>query len=170
MDLKFLIKDIPDWPKAGVTFRDITPLLQDPTALKFTIDKLAEPYLNQVPDKVVAIDARGFLLASAVACKLGCGVVLVRKPGKLPRATIKKDYELEYATNTLEMHQDAIAAGEKVLIIDDVLATGGTAKATVELVEQLGGQVVGLGFLIDLTFLNGQDKLKGYKVYSLIRY
>lgn len=170
MDLKSLIKDIPDWPKAGVVFKDITPLLQNPAALKFTIDELAKPYIDQPVDKVVAIDARGFLLASAVGYKLGAGVVLVRKPGKLPRQTIKKDYELEYASNTLEMHDDAIAKGEKVLIIDDVLATGGTAKAAVELVEQLGGEVVGLGFLIDLTFLKGVDKLKGYQVYSLIQY
>ncbi|MFA6428853.1 MAG: adenine phosphoribosyltransferase [Candidatus Buchananbacteria bacterium] len=170
MDLKDFVKEVPNWPKVGVTFRDITPMLQNPEALKLVIDELAKPYLDQALAKIVAIDARGFLLASAVAYKLGCGVALVRKPGKLPRPTIKKDYELEYASNTLEMHQDAISPGEKVLIIDDVLATGGTAKATVELVEQLGGQVLGLGFLIDLTFLNGQDKLKGYKVYSLIKY
>ena len=170
MDLKSFIQDIPDWPKEGVIFRDITPLLQNPEALKFTIEELAESYVGQKVDKVVAIDARGFLLASAVGYKLNAGVVLVRKPGKLPRKTIKQDYELEYAANTLEMHQDAISQGENILIIDDVLATGGTAKATVELVEQLGGQVVGLGFLIDLTFLKGKDKLKGYRVYSLIQY
>lgn len=170
MDFKSKIKEIPDWPKPGVNFKDITPLLEDPAVFKEVIDGLAEPWSGIKIDKVAAIDARGFLLASAVAYQLNAGVALVRKKGKLPRPTVSQEYTLEYAANTIEMHEDAIKRGEKVLIIDDVLATGGTAKATVDLIKKLGGEIIGLGFLINLKFLNGEEQLQGYKVYSLIKY
>lgn len=170
MDLKSKIKDVPNWPKEGVDFKDITPLLEDPEGLREVVDRLAEPFLGQKIDKIVAIDARGFLIAPGVAYKLNAGISLIRKKGKLPRQTIQQDYDLEYASNTIEMHDDTIKSGEKVLIIDDVLATGGTAQAAVEMVEKLGGQVLGIGFLINLKFLKGEEKLSGYRVYSLVDY
>ncbi len=170
MDFKSKIKEIPDWPQPGVNFKDITPLLEDPAVFKEVIDKLAEPWLGEKIDKVAAIDARGFLLASAVAYKLNAGVALVRKKGKLPRPTVSQEYTLEYASNVIEMHDDAIKPGEKVLIIDDVLATGGTAKATVDLIQKLGGEIIGLGFLINLKFLKGEKQLEGHKICSLVEY
>ncbi len=169
-NLKEKVREIPDWPQKGVNFKDITPLLEDADYFKFAIDGLAEFFRNKGVEKVVGIDARGFLLASAVAYKLGAGVAIVRKKGKLPYETIVREYELEYGNNVIEMHKDAIRPKEKIIIIDDVLATGGTAKATVSLVEELGGEIVGLGFLIDLTFLKGKEKLSKYNVYSLIKY
>jgi len=169
-NLKEKIREIADWPKKGVNFKDITPLLQDAESFKFVIDKLAEFFIDKGVKKVVGIDARGFLLASGVAYKLGAGVAIVRKKGKLPYETIAREYDLEYGSTTIEMHKDAIRPKEKVIIIDDVLATGGTAKATVDLVETLGGDIVGLGFLIDLTFLKGRDKLSKYNIFSLIKY
>ncbi|MFA5084414.1 MAG: adenine phosphoribosyltransferase [Candidatus Paceibacterota bacterium] len=173
MDIKNLkekIREIPDWPQKGVNFKDITPLLEDAGSFKSVIDKLAEFFKNKGVRKVVGIDARGFLLASAVAYELGAGVAIVRKKGKLPSETVVREYELEYGSNTIEMHKDAIKPGEKAIIIDDVLATGGTAKAAVDLVEELGGDIIGLGFLIDLAFLKGKEKLSGFDVYSLIEY
>jgi len=169
-DLKSKIREIPDWPKKGVGFKDFTPLLEDAESFKFAVDKLAEHFAGKEIKKVVGIDARGFLLASAVAYKLGAGVAIVRKKGKLPSETIVREYELEYGSNAVEMHKDAIKPGEKVIIIDDVLATGGTAKAAVELAEELGGDIIGFGFLIDLTFLKGKEKLAKYDVFSLINY
>lgn len=173
MDIKNLkekIREIPDWPRKGVNFKDITPLLEDADYFKFIVDRLAEFFAGKEVEKVVGIDARGFLLASAVAYKLGVGVAIVRKKGKLPHKTIVREYELEYGSNAIEMHKDAVKPKERVIIIDDVLATGGTAKATADLVEELGGDIIGLGFLIDLTFLKGKEKLSGYNVYSLIQY
>jgi adenine phosphoribosyltransferase len=170
VNIKFFIREIPDWPKAGVNFKDITPLLENKEAFKYVIDKLAGQFENEKPDKVVGIDARGFLLAAPVAYKLGCGLSIIRKQGKLPYKTIGRDYSLEYASNIIEMHEDTIKKGEKAVLIDDVLATGGTARAAVDLIEKLGGEVAGIGFLIDLTFLNGKEKLKDYKIYSLIGY
>ena len=151
-------------------FRDITPVLQDKKLFKTLINELAKPYLKSKIDIVVGIDARGFLLASGVAYKLGTGLALVRKKGKLPYKTVSKKYVLEYASNTLEMHKDAIKKGQKVLLIDDVLATGGTMEATVALVEKLGGRICGIVFLIELDFLKGRDKIKKYPVKSLIHY
>ncbi|MFH0852722.1 MAG: adenine phosphoribosyltransferase [bacterium] len=170
MNLQSKIREIPDWPKNGVTFYDITPLLQDPASFKCTIDKFVDFFKKEKVDKVVGIDARGFLLAAPIAYNLGVGVAIVRKKGKLPYSTLLQEYDLEYDSNILEIHTDAIMPGERVLIIDDVLATGGTAKATVLLVEQLKGQVAGLGFLMDLTFLKGKDKLKNYNILSLVDY
>ncbi len=167
-DLKSYIREIPDWPQKGVNFKDITPLLQDAAAFRQAIDELAEPYLNQKIDLVVAIDARGFLLATAVAYKLGAGVVLARKKGKLPWQTVSREYALEYGSNIIEMHKDAIRPGQKVLMIDDVLATGGTMEAAIELVKELGGEIVGVSFLIGLSFLKGKEKLGGYEVKELV--
>ncbi len=170
MNLKNKIREVSDWPKKGVGFKDITPLLEDPKALQFAIDKLATPYKNEKIDKVVGIDARGFLLASAVAYKLKAGLSIVRKKGKLPHKTISKKYALEYACNELEMHKDTINPGERVIVIDDVLATGGTMETTCQMIEKLGGNIVGISFLIDLTFLNGKEKLKKYNLNSLVEY
>ncbi len=168
--IKSKIREIPDWPKKGVGFKDITSLLQDAICFRTVINELAKKFANKKIDKIVGIDARGFLLASAVAYKLGAGVAIVRKKGKLPYQCIMQEYELEYGTNCIEMHEDAILPGERVAIIDDVLATGGTAAACAKLVEQLKGKIVGIAFLIDLSFLKGKDKLKKYKIYSLIKY
>lgn len=171
MDLKKFIREIPDWPQKGVNFKDITPLLQNFEAFHFAIDEMAKPYLDQKVDVVCGIDARGFILASALAYKLGTGLAIIRKKGKLPWKTISRDYALEYATNTIEMHEDAIRVGQKVLLVDDVLATGGTMAATVDLVKKLGGDILGIAFLIGgLPGLGGEEKLKNYKIYSLIRY
>ncbi|MCC6790465.1 MAG: adenine phosphoribosyltransferase [Thermomicrobiales bacterium] len=170
-DLEFLksrIRDVPDFPQDGVLFRDITPLLADPTAFRAAIDAMAAPY--QGIDHVVAIESRGFILGAPVAYCLGAGLVLVRKVGKLPSATIREDYGLEYGTNTVEIHRDAIKPGESVLIVDDVLATGGTVRAAANLVERLGANVVGVSLLIELTFLNGREKLGELDVRSLLTY
>lgn len=172
MDLKSKIREIPDWPKAGINFKDITTLLEDKEAFKQAIDELAAPYQNQKIDKVVGIDARGFLLAAPVAYKLGAGLAIARKKGKLPSGTIKQEYTLEYASSTIEIHDDAIKPGENIVLIDDLCATGGTALATCDLISRLGGQIVGISFLIDLPFLGGSGKLKerGIAVRSLIDY
>lgn len=169
-DLKKKIRSIPDWPKKGVIFRDITPILEDKRLFKFLIENLAKQFKGKKIDKIVGIDARGFILASALALKLNCGLAIVRKEGKLPWKTIKQEYKLEYASNILEMHEDSIKSGENVLLCDDVLATGGTMKATVDLVKKLGGRVVGILFFIELKDLKGREKLKGYKVKSLIKF
>lgn len=178
MDYKTLIKEkireIPDWPKPGINFKDITPLLEDKKLFSKTIDELARPYLNQKIDKIVGIDARGFLLASALAYKLKTGIAIVRKKGKLPAKTISKKYALEYGSNTIEIHQDSILPGEKILLVDDVLATGGTMKATIDLIKKLEGKIIGINFLIELDYLKGRKILKGPKGYpkikSLIKY
>ena len=168
--IKTRVREIPDWPKIGVNFKDITPLLEDKEIFPKIIDELCRPYLNKKIDKIVGIDARGFLLASAMAYKLKTGIAIIRKQGKLPSKTISKKYALEYGSNTIEMHQDSILAGEKVLLVDDVLATGGTMKATIDLVKELKGKIIGVDFLIELTYLNGRKTLKGQKIRSLIKY
>jgi len=170
MDLKQYIRDIPDWPKPGVIFKDITPLLRDPAAFKAAVDILADHYRTANIDLVVSVEARGFIFGGALACALGAGFVPARKPGKLPWMKIKVEYSLEYGTDAIEMHQDAISKGQRVLVFDDVLATGGTIAATIQLVQALGGIVVGTAFLIDLTFLHGANRLKGHEVFSLIQY
>ncbi|MBU4480126.1 S-methyl-5'-thioadenosine phosphorylase [Patescibacteria group bacterium] len=168
--VKSKIREIADWPKIGVNFKDITPLLGDKEVFSKTIDELVKPYLNQRIDKIVGIDARGFLLASAMAYKLKTGIAIIRKQGKLPSKTISKQYVLEYGSNTIEMHQDSILPGEKILLVDDVLATGGTMKAAIDLVKELKGKIIGVDFLIELTYLNGKKTLKGQKIRSLIKY
>jgi adenine phosphoribosyltransferase len=168
--LKEHIRDIPDFPKPGITFKDITPLLSDVDAFRATIDGLADGFQAAGVDKVLGVEARGFIVAAPVAYRFGAGFVPVRKAGKLPWRIEREEYELEYGSDLLEIHQDAIAPGERALIVDDVLATGGTAAATVRLVERLGGVVVGLGFVIELGFLGGRGKLEGHEVVSLLRY
>ena len=168
--LRALIRDVPDFPTAGVLFKDITPLLGHPAAFATVIDRLAEHFVGQHVDKVVGIESRGFIVAAPVAQRIGAGFVPVRKPGKLPWATEAEDYQLEYGTDRLEVHGDAIAAGERVAIVDDVIATGGTAAATARLVERVGGEVVGLGFVIELAFLDGVAALGGRDHVSLLRY
>ena len=170
MDLREHIRDIPDFPKPGIVFKDITPLMADAAALRGAVDQLAAPARELGVDVVVGAEARGFLLGPALALALGAGFVLARKPGKLPHDTVSAEYALEYGTDSLELHSDAVAHGARVLVHDDLLATGGTAKALCQLVEQLGGQVLGCHFLIELAFLHGRDRLEGYDVRSLIRY
>lgn len=170
LNLMQYIRDLPDWPKPGVLFRDITPLLKDKTAFAEAINWISDPYLKQPVDVVVGIESRGFILASAVAYRLGIGFVPARKPGKLPWKTITATYELEYGTDSLQIHQDAIIPKQKVLIVDDLLATGGTLAATIELVNQLQGNIVEVVTLIELTFLNGRKKLGNYPFRTLIRY
>ena len=170
VDLDAKIRDIPDFPKRGIVFKDIMPLLADPEALHDTVERLAEFAEPRKPDVVLGAEARGFILGAALAYRLGCGFVAARKPGKLPWRTISAKYALEYGFDALELHADAIARGARVLIHDDLLATGGTARAKIDLVEQLGGTVVGLAFVIELEFLSGRAKLAGYDVFSLIRY
>jgi adenine phosphoribosyltransferase len=170
VDLASKIRDVPDFPKPGIVFKDIMPLLADPEALAETIDRLAEWARPRKPDLILGAEARGYITGGALACKLGCGFVAARKPGKLPWRTVAAKYALEYGFDSLEVHADAIVKGQRVIIHDDVLATGGTAKATVELVEQLGGEVVGLPFIIELEFLNGRERLAAHDVFSLIQY
>ncbi len=171
-DLKNKIREVPDWPKKGVNFKDITTLLQDKNTFKKTIDSIAEFFGGEKIDKVVGIDARGFLVAAPVAYKLNAGLTIARKPGKLPFSTIEQEYTLEYGTNIIQMHTDAILSGEKIILIDDLIATGGTAEATCDLIERLGGKILGVGFVIDISFLGGSERLrkKGYEVRSLITY
>ncbi|RME79219.1 MAG: adenine phosphoribosyltransferase [Chloroflexi bacterium] len=170
MDLASKIRNVPDFPVKGILFYDITTLLKDGEAFKASVDQLAERYAGQQIDLVVGVESRGFIFGTALAYKLGAGFVPVRKPGKLPAETISESYELEYGTNTLEIHTDAIQKGQKVLVVDDLLATGGTAKATCNLVERLGGEVVSVAFFIELTFLHGRDQLQGYDVFSVLKY
>ncbi len=169
-DLKKLIREVPDWPKPGILFYDITTLLKDNGGLRAAIDGLTERYRDRRVDAVAGIEARGFIFAPAVAYALGAGFVPVRKPKKLPAERVSVTYDLEYGTDALEMHRDAIAPGQRVLIVDDLLATGGTAAAAARLVESVGGVVAGLGFVIELTFLNGRAKLAGRDVFSLLQY
>ncbi len=170
LDLTAYIRDVPDFPKPGIVFKDITPLLKDPGALEAAVQALAEPYRDANLASVAAIESRGFIFAAAVAVELGCGFVPLRKPNKLPAETTSAAYELEYGADTIEVHVDAIHAGDRVAIIDDVIATGGTAAAAVELVETLGGNLVGISFLIDLAFLGGTTKLGDYPVHTVITY
>src|SRR6478736_4929177 len=165
-----LIRDIPDYPQPGVTFRDITPLLADAEAFVRAVNELVDRFENVNVDHVIGIEARGFILAAPVAYRIGAGFVPVRKAGKLPWAVVREEYSLEYGRDKLEIHRDAIHPGERILVIDDVLATGGTAAATVRLVEALGGVVVGVGVLIELEDLGGRAKLEGHRIESLARY
>jgi len=168
--LKHLIREVPDFPKKGILFYDITTLLKDKTGFATLIDKFSEHYIAQDVDLVLGMEARGFIFAPALAYRLNAGFVPVRKPGKLPAETVRYDYALEYGTNSLEIHKDAIEKGQRVLIVDDLLATGGTAEATANLAASLGAEIVGLGFVVELEFLKGREKLRGYKVMSLLRY
>jgi adenine phosphoribosyltransferase len=170
MDLAKMIRDVPDFPKEGIVFKDITTLIKDPEAFKRVIDLLTEHYSEQQIDVVVAVEARGYIFGAPVAYQLGVGFVPVRKVGKLPAETVRAEYELEYGTDAVEMHRDAIEPGQRVLIIDDLIATGGSAAATAHLVETLGGEVVSIAFLIELGFLKGVDKLKEYDVFTMIEY
>jgi len=169
-NLKKYIRSILDFPKKGILFRDITTLLKDKKAFKEAIDLLVKKYKNKKIDKIVAPEARGFILAGALSARLNCGFVPVRKRGKLPAKTYSVTYSLEYGQDTLEIHQDALSKGERVLILDDLLATGGTAQALIELVKKSEAKIIGLTFLIELTDLKGREKLKNYPVYSLIKY
>ena len=170
MKLEDKIRDVPDFPIKGVLFKDITTLLKDPDAYHLAIDSMVDRFRDQNIDIVVGMESRGFVLAAPMAYLLGAGLVPVRKLGKLPAETVRAEYSLEYGTNTLEMHKDAIQPGQRVLVVDDLLATGGTTQATVKLVEQVGGKVVAIAFLIELTFLRGREKLKGYDIFAEIKY
>jgi len=169
-DLKKAIREVPDFPKEGILFYDITTLLADPGAFRKVVDHLAERYKDKKPDRIVAIDARGFIFGGALAYVLGTGFTPVRKKGKLPGETVKASYELEYGVDEVEMHRDQVCKGERVVVIDDLLATGGTAKAVADLVGQCGGEVIEYAFLIELDFLKGRDKLEGLPVYSVLHY
>jgi adenine phosphoribosyltransferase len=169
-ELRAKIREVPDFPKPGILFYDITTLLKDPGAFREAIDLMLEPYRDDRIDLVVGMESRGFIFSAPMAIQLGAGLVPVRKLGKLPAETVSVEYALEYGSNTLEIHRDAIEPGEKVLIVDDLLATGGTVQGTIELVERLKGEVVGLGFLVELEFLHGREQLGGRRVTSVIRY
>ena len=169
-ELKKAIRDIPDFPKKGIIFKDITTLLAQGDLFKKVVDEIAAHYQSKKIEKVVGIESRGFIFGSAIAYKLGAGVIPIRKKGKLPYKTVQATYQLEYGTDTLEMHEDALKAGTRVLIVDDLLATGGTAKATGELVKKLGGNIVGYAFVIELEFLKGRKNLNGSDILSLVQY
>lgn len=168
--LRQLVRDISDFPKPGILFKDITPLLRDPAGLSSAVELLTQPYVDQQIDVVSGPESRGFIFASAVAKNLSAGFVPIRKPGRLPYKVVRKEYELEYGTDSVEMHVDSINSGDRVLIVDDLIATGGTVKACTELVRSLGGTVVGAAFLIELEELKGRDRLDGVPVYSVLRY
>jgi adenine phosphoribosyltransferase len=168
--LKKLIREVPDFPKKGILFYDITTLLKDKTGFAQLIDLFSEHYIGNHIDLILGMEARGFIFGPALAYRLNAGFVPVRKPGKLPAATVRCEYELEYGSNCLEVHRDAIEKGQRVLIVDDLLATGGTAEATTRLVKSLGGEIAGLAFVVELDFLNGREKLKPYNVFSLLHY
>jgi adenine phosphoribosyltransferase len=170
MDLKAKIRHVPDFPKAGILFYDITTLLQDPAGFRAAMDSLSLPFNEQAVDIVVGIESRGFILGAVAADRLGAGFALVRKPGKLPSTCVRTTYELEYGSDSLEMHEDAVRPGQRVLIVDDLLATGGTARATLDLVRGLGGTVIGLAFLIELTALEGRARLAGEQVSAVLQY
>jgi adenine phosphoribosyltransferase len=169
-DLKAYIREVPDFPKPGILFYDITTLLKDPLALRMTVDRFAWIFARKEIDKVIGIESRGFMFGPTVAYDLNAGFVPVRKPGKLPAKTIRQSYDLEYGSDAIEMHADAIEKGDRVLVVDDLIATGGTALAAARLVESAGGTVAGFGFIVELTFLPGRQKLQGYEVESLIQY
>jgi len=169
-NLKSAIREIPDWPKPGILFYDITTLLKQGNCFAQAIDALTEPYKDKKIDVVLGMEARGFIFAPTIAYALGAGFVPVRKPGKLPAEKIQVCYELEYGFDSLEIHKDAVMPGQNVLIVDDLIATGGTAKAVAEMAESMGAKVVGMAFLIELTFLNGRKKVEGYNIHSLLNY
>ena len=164
------VRDIPDFPQKGILFKDITPLLQDATAFRASMDRLAAHYAGAGIQTVVGVESRGFIFGAPIAYLLNCGFVPVRKFGKLPHQTVSVEYALEYGTNVVEIHKDAIRPGQRVLIVDDLLATGGTVSATMELVERLGGHIAGIAFLVELAFLKGREQLKGHDVFALIKY
>jgi len=168
--LRAAIRDVPDFPKEGILFRDITPLLLDPEAHRLAVEKLAEPFRDDPPDQILAIESRGFIFGGTLSYLLGCGLVIARKPGKLPADTHEVTYDLEYGTDTLEVHADVVEPGAKILVVDDLLATGGTAKGALELVEKLGGVVHGIIFLIELTGLGGREQLGDAPVYTVLKY
>jgi len=168
--LRARVRDVPDFPKPGILFRDLTPLMGDAAALKHTIDLLGERIARHRPQLIVAIESRGFIFGAPVAASLGVGFVPVRKPGKLPHKTRRRTYDLEYGTDALEMHADAVVEGARVVVVDDLLATGGTAGATIELVREIGGQVVGAAFVVELEFLRGRDRLPNVPVEALLKY
>ena len=168
--LKATIREIPDWPKPGILFYDITTLLKQGNCFAQAIDALTEPYKDKKIDIVLGMEARGFIFAPTVAYALGAGFVPVRKPGKLPAEKLQINYELEYGTDSLEIHKDAVMPGQRALIVDDLIATGGTAKAVAEMTESLGAKVEGLAFMVELTFLNGREKISGYNIHSLLKY
>lgn len=170
MDLLSKIRSVPDFPKKGIVFRDITTLLKDKDALAYAVDQLYERYKDKKISKVVGIESRGFIIGATLAYRLGCGFVPIRKPGKLPAEKVREEYQLEYGSDAMEIHSDALSPGERVLIHDDLLATGGTIEAACKLVEKLGGEIVGLSFLIELSFLHPRKKLGGYEIYSLVNY
>ena len=164
------IRSVPDFPRKGIVFRDITTLLKDPKAFARAIDVFHQHYAGAAIAKVASVESRGFILGAPLAYRLGAGFVPIRKPGKLPAPAIRQEYQLEYGTDAVELHRDAVSHGERVLVLDDLLATGGTIKAACDLVERLGGVIVGLSFLIELSFLHGRERLKGYDIFSIIRY
>jgi len=168
--LKRTIRDVPDFPKPGIVFKDITPILSEPALFKETVEALARPFREDRISKVLGIESRGFLFGPPLAFQLGAGFVPARKPGKLPRETVRETYALEYGSDSLEIHRDAFQAGERVLVVDDLLATGGTAAAAVRLAETLGAEVVGVAFVIELEFLGGRAKLPGRRIHALVRY
>ena len=168
--LKSLVRDVPDFPKKGIVFKDITTVLKDGRAFTSLVDSIADRFRNERVSSVVCIEARGFVLGSAVAYALGCGIIPVRKKGKLPCKTLRVAYDLEYGKDFLEVHSDAVKKGERVLIVDDLLATGGTMEAVISLVREMAAEIVGLGFFVELSFLNGRKKLTPYPVYSIIQY
>lgn len=170
LDLADRVRDVPDFPREGIVFKDLMPLVADPAYLRETIDRLAEWARPRRPDVILGAEARGFIFGGALAYVLGCGFVPARKPGKLPWDTVEATYELEYGTDTLEIHADAVGDGSRVIVLDDVLATGGTAQAKIELVERLGGEVVGALFVVELAFLQGRERLANYDVHALITY
>ena len=170
MDLKKKIRNVPDFPKKGIVFRDITTLLSDSDAFKYSVDKMTEQYKGKEIDLIIGAEARGFIFGALLAYNLGTGFIPIRKPGKLPYKTCETSYDLEYGKNILQMHVDAVKKGDEVLIVDDLVATGGTAKAKADLVEKMGGEVLGFCFLIELEFLNPRKVLEGYEVFSLIKY
>jgi len=170
IDLKKKIRDVPDFPKKGIIFKDITTLLQDSDTFRLSINLLSKKHQNEKIDKVVGVEARGFIFGAALAYALNSGFVIIRKPGKLPHHTIKQTYELEYGTDEIEIHEDAVKSGERILLVDDLLATGGTMAAAAELLAKLGGEIIGISFLIELTFLHGREKLKNYDIHSLLKY
>jgi adenine phosphoribosyltransferase len=170
MDFQTLIRDVPDFPKKGIVFKDITPLLKNPKAFQEVIYRMADHYKGKKINSIVAMESRGFILGGALATHLGISFIPVRKPGKLPWKTLHETYELEYGKDALEIHEDSISKGDKILILDDVLATGGTAAATIRLVERAGGEVIGACFLIHLSFLNGHEKLKRTPIFSILQF
>lgn len=170
MNLRSSVRSIPDFPQKGIMFRDITTLLADPDAFSYTIDQFYQKYKNQGISKVIGIESRGFIVGSALASKLHCGFIPIRKPGKLPAPTYQQEYQLEYGTDIIEIHKDALQQNEKVLIHDDLLATGGTIEAACHLVKKLDAQIIGLSFIIELKFLHARERLKEYDIYSLIQY